>query len=241
MLGMNFDKYVWVRLFLALLVSASPLYVSASTGPSVPAIIGEMNADRQAYGLGTLRVDSQLSQAAQARSAYLAGQGRIFHVTAPAGTPWPNLTQAGYKYVSAGENLALGIETPEALEARWMASPTHRANILGSHYEDVGVGVTRGYYQGQPTSYVVVYFGKKRPEASFVATSPKSQTRSYSVGSSNATTQSVATASVNPPVTLGATSLVSSEKDTERVRLLKELISLLNSYLLGMEKRSGLI
>jgi uncharacterized protein YkwD len=45
-----------------------------------------------------------------------------------------------------GENIivAPGHYTPEQLEAAWMASAPHRANILSRGFNVVGVGMSRG-------------------------------------------------------------------------------------------------
>jgi len=40
---------------------------------------------------------------------------------------------------SAGENIAVGYETPRALVSGWMHSPGHRANILNRHFHRIGV------------------------------------------------------------------------------------------------------
>jgi uncharacterized protein YkwD len=40
---------------------------------------------------------------------------------------------------TAGENIAVGYETPRALVSGWMHSPGHRANILNRHFHRIGV------------------------------------------------------------------------------------------------------
>ena len=54
-----------------------------------------------------------------------------------------------------GENIALGtlqLATPSAIVARWMRSPSHRANILDSDFRDSGIGIVAGvplrYFDG---------------------------------------------------------------------------------------------
>jgi hypothetical protein len=39
-----------------------------------------------------------------------------------------------------------------------MESTSHRQNILNSIFKDIGVGVVRGTYMGQDTTYAVAYF-----------------------------------------------------------------------------------
>ena len=152
----------WKGVFIFIIFSLLSIPAASAAGPLPSDIVHFINNERTSRGLSSLKIDPALSQAAQSRSAVLAGEGRIFHVTAPKDTPWPEIAQVGYNYSFAGENLALGIETPAELTARWMASPTHRENILEEDFEDIGVGVTMGHYEGKVVSYVVSYYGKKK-------------------------------------------------------------------------------
>ncbi|HVU80335.1 MAG TPA: CAP domain-containing protein, partial [Candidatus Paceibacterota bacterium] len=52
----------------------------------------------------------------------------------------------------------------------WMESPTHRANIVKPVYEEIGVGVAQGTFQGKPATFVVQYFGA--PYESGLASAP---------------------------------------------------------------------
>jgi uncharacterized protein YkwD len=51
-------------------------------------------------------------------------------------------------YLNAGENLGNSSPpshgTPEAFANAWMASPSHKANILRSVYKKIGIGVVDG-------------------------------------------------------------------------------------------------
>ena len=56
----------------------------------------------------------------------------------------------GLSYRSAGENIAYGQRTPQAVVNAWMNSSGHRANILSSSYTQIGVGyVANGHYWTQ--------------------------------------------------------------------------------------------
>jgi uncharacterized protein YkwD len=52
------------------------------------------------------------------------------------------LRMGGYPYRQCGENIASSYSTPELVMSGWMNSPDHRANILDTDYEEVGLGVT---------------------------------------------------------------------------------------------------
>lgn len=56
----------------------------------------------------------------------------------------------GLRYRSAGENIAMGYPTPQAVVNAWMNSSGHRANILNATYTQIVVGyVQSGNYWTQ--------------------------------------------------------------------------------------------
>jgi uncharacterized protein YkwD len=72
-------------------------------------------------------------------------------------------SRVGYE---VGENIAwgtLGLATPRAIVAAWMASPGHRANILDRHYRETGIGVSphppTSLANGQPGAIYTQDFG----------------------------------------------------------------------------------
>jgi uncharacterized protein YkwD len=68
--------------------------------------------------------------------------------------------KAGYGYAIVGENLALGnYKDDERLVQAWMDSPGHRDNLLHERYEDIGVAIGRGDFQGRQTWLAVQVFG----------------------------------------------------------------------------------
>ena len=78
----------------------------------------------------------------------------------PSGTqPWTFIKNAGYKYSVAGENLAKDFGDTGSMVEAWMASATHRANILHQRYVDTGIAVVNGKLQGVETTLVVQMFG----------------------------------------------------------------------------------
>ena len=54
----------------------------------------------------------------------------------------------GISYRAAGENIAKGQKTPQAVMSAWMNSDGHRKNILGKSYTQLGVGYV--YNNGSP-------------------------------------------------------------------------------------------
>lgn len=67
---------------------------------------------------------------------------------------------SGYEFIIVGENLALGnFKDDQELVQAWMDSPGHRANILNSRYQDIGVAVGKDIFEGQSTWLAVQIFG----------------------------------------------------------------------------------
>ena len=63
------------------------------------------------------------------------------------GSPFEMLQRFGVNYTAAGENIAAGQKSAEAVMTDWLNSSGHRANILNKEYKELGVGyVTGGSY-----------------------------------------------------------------------------------------------
>ena len=64
------------------------------------------------------------------------------------------LKSAGYSYSTAGENLAVGYSSALDIVDAWKNSGTHYANLIDTDFADMGVGLSGGVYNGQPTVYI---------------------------------------------------------------------------------------
>ena len=60
------------------------------------------------------------------------------------GTPFQMIRNFGISFRGAGENIAMGYPTPQAVVNAWMNSSGHRANILNAAYTKIGVGYVAG-------------------------------------------------------------------------------------------------
>ena len=117
------------------------------------------NKERLNVGVGTLTFNERLSEAASKKADDMFEYNYWAH-NSPAGkTPWVFIKNSEYKYVYAGENLARGFATPEDVIKAWMASPSHRANMLSQNYSDVGFAVKIGKLNGEETVLIVEYLG----------------------------------------------------------------------------------
>ena len=100
-------------------------------------VIELVNAARAKEGLSPLTKDTTLTNLSKIRSKETA---TLFSHQRPDGTSWSMvLKQNNVSYTSAAENIAAGQNTPEAVVKEWMNSPSHRANIMNSKYNKIGV------------------------------------------------------------------------------------------------------
>lgn len=124
-------------------------------------VIRLTNEKRAQAGLPALRENPNLDQGALAKGTDMLNRNYWAHV-APDGTePWTFFINAGYKYRYAGENLARDFSNPSSTVDAWMASPSHRENLLSNKYKDIGVAVVEGNLNGVDTTLVVQFFGTK--------------------------------------------------------------------------------
>lgn len=113
-------------------------------------VVALVNEQRAANGLQPLTLNSALSNAARAKSQDMHDNHYFAHESPTYGSPFEMLASFGISYRAAGENIAMGYATPEAVMNAWMNSSGHRANILNASYTQIGVGyVADGNYWTQ--------------------------------------------------------------------------------------------
>lgn len=111
---------------------------STGTSSAAQAVLAEVNAARTKNGLSALTLDANMNRAAAVRAAELA---QSFSHTRPNGSRGLTaLNEAGVSYRTAGENIASGQQSAQAVVSAWMNSSGHRANILSSLFGRMGVG-----------------------------------------------------------------------------------------------------
>lgn len=98
-----------------------------------------VNEERAKAGVSALTISSELVAPANKRAKEIK---ESFSHTRPDGTAWSTvLTEYNVSVGAAGENIAYGYNTPEAVMTAWMNSEGHRANILSKNYKHIGIGV----------------------------------------------------------------------------------------------------
>lgn len=113
-------------------------------------VVELVNEERAKNGLGALTLSRDLSDVARAKSRDMRDNGYFAHESPTYGTPFEMMKSFGISYRTAGENIAMGYASPEAVMEGWMNSPGHRANILNASFTHIGVGyVANGHYWTQ--------------------------------------------------------------------------------------------
>ncbi|EKD85972.1 MAG: hypothetical protein ACD_37C00549G0001 [uncultured bacterium] len=136
-----------------------PSILGVSTSIKVEELLVLTNAEREKAGIKELKLDPALSQAALKKAENMFQMNYWAHNAPDGTTPWVFIRNAGYNYVYAGENLGRGFSTSQDLVNAWMASESHRANLLSSSFGDVGFAVLTGKLAGEDTVLIVQEFG----------------------------------------------------------------------------------
>ena len=113
-------------------------------------VIRLVNEIRVNNGLKPLTYDWELSRVARYKSQDMKDNRYFSHNSPVYGSPFQMIRNFGISFRSAGENIAKGYSTPQAVVNGWMNSSGHRANILNAGYTHIGVGyVANGNYWTQ--------------------------------------------------------------------------------------------
>ncbi|MGE5299169.1 MAG: CAP domain-containing protein [Acidobacteriota bacterium] len=156
-----------IAIIVAFVLLAQGLYNGVTSGNilgteaqvTTAGLLAATNSARVEQGEKPLANNAQLAEAARLKVHNMFDEQYWAH-TAPDGTtPWHWFGQAGYAYADAGENLAKNFTTSDSTIAAWLASPTHRANVLKSEYKDVGFAVMSGMLGDKPTTLIVALYG----------------------------------------------------------------------------------
>lgn len=133
-----------------------PADEEADGGPAKERIFAaKVDELRLAHGLPLLTIDEALGHVARAYAVELARTGRFAHVSPESGALADRLGRAGYRYLRAGENLALA-PTAAGAFAGTTESPGHLANLLDGAFTRVGYGAAKGKTAGGVPTWIVV-------------------------------------------------------------------------------------
>lgn len=104
-------------------------------------VLNLTNQARAQAGLAPLQgTDTALNRAARVKAEDMAHNNYFSHNSPTYGDPFTMMRGLGVQFSAAGENIAKGQQTPQEVVKAWLNSPGHRANIMNTNYQFLGVG-----------------------------------------------------------------------------------------------------
>lgn len=164
--------------FLSYFSSIFPQVLGQAIDISIEKLVELTNEKRLESGVSPVKLNDKLSYAAALKAEDMFKNDYWAHNSPSGTTPWVFIKNSGYSYVYAGENLARGFTDSKDVVNAWMASESHRNNLLSGNYEDIGFAVKRGKLRGEETVLIVQMFGS-------TSLTPGSQTATNLVPSGN--------------------------------------------------------
>ncbi|QFQ98823.1 CAP domain-containing protein [Streptomyces phaeolivaceus] len=110
------------------------------SGPTAR-VLTLVNAEREKAGCSPVTVDTKLTKAARDHSQDMADHQNMSHTGSDGSSMTDRLARVGYRFSTAGENVAAGYGTADSVMDGWMNSPGHKANILNCAFKEIGIGL----------------------------------------------------------------------------------------------------
>lgn len=148
-----------LSIFTFSLKKSYPSVLGISYSISTNELLTLTNKARQENGLSPLVMNRSLENAAVLKGKDMLSKNYWAHFAPDGTSPWIFIKNSGYYYIYAGENLARGFSKSDEVMKAWMASPSHRENILSDKYKEIGFAVMDGRLTGEETIVVVQMLG----------------------------------------------------------------------------------
>jgi len=155
------SKFKIFPIVLIIFLFLSFMPQTAEAAVSSQAVFNLTNSSRIENGLTPLTSNFQLAQAANLKAQDMLNKNYFAHTSPDGLNSWYWFRLVGYNYKTAGENLAIDFSDSSRVFNAWMASPTHRANILDPDFSEIGIAVLTGEFSGSNTTVIVQMFGTK--------------------------------------------------------------------------------
>lgn len=102
-----------------------------------------INDERAKHGMEPLKYVADISEVARVKSQDMVKYDYFSHSSPVYGSPFKMMESFGLHYTAAGENIARGQRTAQAVMSNLMNSPGHRDNILSPIFTQIGIGAAR--------------------------------------------------------------------------------------------------
>jgi uncharacterized protein YkwD len=135
-----------------------------TVGHARKAVLCLLNRERHSRGLSKLQRSKQLQRAAQGHNSFMQNHRCFSHECSGEASLTGRLQRVGWltgglSSWAYGENIAWGsgnLGTPRNIVHQWMNSSGHRANILSSRYDEIGIGYGKGTITNKSTNGAVM-------------------------------------------------------------------------------------
>jgi uncharacterized protein YkwD len=126
--------------FASVAIPSAQAQSGTGTNAAELELLASVNRTRKAQGLPGLKWSDALATAARKHAAVMAQHGTAGHGYSGEPSMAARATQAGAKFSWLAENVCQGARV-EAVDEEFLNSPKHRANILDSDMDSIGIGV----------------------------------------------------------------------------------------------------
>lgn len=130
--------------FLAVPASARACIEPEGASRTAREVMRRVNAERATHGLAPLAGDRRLAAAAAAQACWMARTAKLSHAGPGGKRVGDRAKAAGYRWRFMAENVAMGYRNAQTVVAGWMASKSHRQNILDPRAKEAAVALVRG-------------------------------------------------------------------------------------------------
>lgn len=110
------------------------------------AVITLVNKYREMMGLRILEIEDHLVKAARGHSQDMEKKQYFAHENLEKKGPGERCADAGYKSSGVGENIAMGMSSPEEAHLGWYNSSGHHRNMLSPGWNQMGCGHSGVYW-----------------------------------------------------------------------------------------------
>jgi uncharacterized protein YkwD len=104
-------------------------------------LLSLVNSDRSSNGLPAVELDPLMTTVAESHGLDMAEHMYFSHTDLDGYSPADRMQYYGADFGTAGENIAVGQDSPTQVETDWMNSPGHRANLLNPAFKKIGLGI----------------------------------------------------------------------------------------------------
>jgi uncharacterized protein YkwD len=126
------------------------------------AIFARVNRERAAAHLPPVRENPRLDAASLRHAKDMLGRSYYGHDSPEGSTAFERTRDSGYRTLFAGENIARGPLSADAVMDGWMSSPEHREHILAERFTETGSAVAAGRNRNGDQVLWVQLFGRPK-------------------------------------------------------------------------------